>query len=77
MDNELALVPIMHQLSHYRDCKKFLRWLIRNRIIGHNLLEWVKIEHGNSVMGMVQFIVKFHNKDAENKSIILGKDWFK
>lgn len=77
IDNNMALVPIMHQLSHYRDVNKFLKWLIMNRIIGFNLLDWLKINHNNSVMGMVKFITRYHNKELEDRAIILGKDWIK
>lgn len=75
MDGNSLLAPIMHQLSHYRDCDKILKWLIRNKIVGFNLFDWLKIEHQNSLMSMVKFIVKSHNKDREEKPIILNKDW--
>lgn len=77
MDGELAVLPIFHQLSHYRSCDNFLKWLIANRIIGQTLLDWLKIEHSNSVMAMVQFIVKNCNKDRNIRPIILNKDWLK
>lgn len=75
INGNMTVVPVMHQLSRYRDCQKFLKWLIINNITGHNLLDWLKIDFDNSVMGMVKFIVKTHNKDKDLKPIILGKDW--
>ena len=75
MAGRLAVVPILHQLSHYVFCDSLLRWLVKNRIVGNNLIEWLKIEHDGSVLGMVQFIVKHHNKNKEIKPIILNKDW--
>lgn len=77
MDGNLAVVPILHQLSHYRDVDKFLVWLNRNNIKGQNLIEFLKFEHQNSVMGMVKFIVKSHNKNRDLKPIVIGRDWIK
>lgn len=76
-DDNSSLIPIMHQISHYRYRNNILRWLIHNRIIGNNLLEWLKIDHDNSVMGMVRFIIKSNNKDKEFKTIIMHRDWIK
>jgi len=77
MDGNVQLVPIMHQLSHYTSINGILTWLIRNRITGYNLVDWLKINHNNSLMGMVKFIIKHHNKDLEERAIILGRDWVK
>ena len=71
------VVPIMHQLIHYKDCNKFLKWLIKNQIVGYNLLDWIKVEHQSSVLGMVQTIVKYNNKNREIRPMLLGKDWVK
>ena len=70
-------IPIMHQLSHYVHCDKFLRFLLLNKITGRDLFDWVKIEFNNSIMAMVQFIVKYCNKNKETKPIYLNKDWIK
>lgn len=77
INGNLALVPIMHQLSHYRDINKFLSWLNRNHIVGNNLVEWLQLTHQNSVLNMVKFIVKRHNKGIQNNELIFGKDWIK
>ena len=77
MDERIELVPIMHQISHYRYCNSILKWLISNRITGMNLLDWIKIYHSNSVMCMVKFIIKHYNKERENRAIILNRDWIK
>lgn len=77
IDGYPSLTPIMHQLSHYTSRNGVLVWLIRNKITGYNLLSWLKNNHNNSVMGMVQFIVMRHNKDLEVKPIIMNKDWIK
>ena len=75
MNGKYELLPIMHQLSRYRDHKKFLKWLFLNGITGQNLFEWLKIKFNNSTMSMVKFIVKHHNKNIEEKPIFLGRDW--
>ena len=77
MNGNMSLVPVMHQLSHYRDIDKFLTWLDRNHIVGNNLTEWLQQNHQNSVLNMVKFIVSRHNKGIQNNELILGKDWIK
>ena len=75
MNDNVLLAPIMHQISHYKYRDGILKWLINNNITGYNLVDWLKINHGNSVMGMVKFIIKHHNKEFEERPIILNKDW--
>ena len=70
-----GLIPFMYQLAHYVKCNMFLEWLIKNNIIGRNLIDWLKIYHQNSIMNMVKFIIKSHNKNKEYHPIILNKDW--
>lgn len=77
MNEKFELLPIFHQLAHYRDCDRFLRWLLQNNITGSNLVDWIKTIHKNSVMSMVKFIVKFNEKNREEKAIVLGRDWIK
>lgn len=71
----IELLPIMHQLSRYRDVDRILKWLIQNRITGNNLHEYVRDTFKNSVMSMVKFIVKYSNKNRELAPVIIGKDW--
>jgi len=75
MNGEYGLLPIMHQLTRYVDCDRFLNWLINNRLTGRDLLEWINTHHNKSVLGMVQFIIKHSEKNNEVKPIILNKDW--
>jgi len=77
MNGKFELLPILHQLTHYKDCDKFLKWLHLNNITGINLIEWLKINHNGSLMGMVKFIIKYQNKNREENPIILGRDWVK
>ena len=75
MDGNIHLIPIMHQLYCYRDCRGFLKWLVLSNIKGTNLLDWLKVNHNNSVLSMVKFIIKSQNKALEEKPIIYGKEW--
>ena len=72
-----VLIPVMHQLSHYVYRDVILKWLLNNNIIGRNLADWLKITHNNSILGMVKFILRIHNKDQEEKAIVLNRDWVK
>ena len=73
----LPCVSIMSQLVHYRYCDRFLKWLISNRLTGRDFFEWFKIMFNNSVLHMVQFIVKYQGKNHFLKPIIFNKDWVK
>lgn len=75
IDEDQSLIPTMHQLNHYVHCDKFLAWLINNRLTGKNFKEWFKEKHQNSVMSLVQFIIKHSEKNKEVKPLILNKDW--
>ena len=75
MNDSLELLPVLHQLSRYKRCDNFLKWLIKNRITGQTLIEWLRIEHSGSVIFMVQFMIKHQYKNKEYRPIILGKDW--
>lgn len=71
------LLPIMHQLLHYRHCDNFLRWLCLNKITGSNLIDWLKVCHNNSILNMVKFIIKSCEKNKELRPVMLGKDWIR
>ena len=75
IDDKPQLVTVMHQLTRYKDCDKFLKWLNANRLTGENLIDWMKINFNNSTIGMVKFIIMHYNKNNEQKPIIVGKDW--
>ena len=72
-----SVTPVMHQLSSYTSRDGILQWLIANRIIGPTLLDWLKVEHSNSVLGMVKFVIQHHNKEKEERAIIFNKDYIK
>ncbi|MCK5608298.1 hypothetical protein KAR91_40830 [Candidatus Pacearchaeota archaeon] len=75
MNDNIKLVNVMHQLTHYVHCDKFLSWLIRNNITGMNLEQWLMINFKNSIMSMVQYIIKVSENNSEFKPIIFNKDW--
>lgn len=75
VDDDLTVIPIMHQLSRYVHCDKFLKWLIANRITGKDLRYWLTFQHANSVMTMVQFIIMKVNREKVFRPVLLGKDW--
>ena len=74
MNDVVTLTPIMHQLTRYKDVDGILKWLIINKITGHNLKDFLAINHNNSVMGMVKFIIEHRDKLINPNAIILGKD---
>ncbi len=76
MDGNLSLVHYMHQLDRFLHCDNILKWLIQNRIIGKTLQEWIEINFNRSTLSMVQFIIKYREKNSEYKPIIKNKDWF-
>lgn len=73
IDGQPTLVKVMHDLTRYKDCHKFLRWLIINNITGKNLVSWLKENFGDSTLAMINFICKKqHNKDYR---VLHGRDW--
>jgi len=75
IDDDPVIVPIMHQLTRYKDCYKILKWLYQNNMRGKNLKDWIKVSFNDSVISMVQYIVMRNNQETKEKPIIYGKDW--
>lgn len=75
LNENLKLLPLMHQLTSYRDIDRILNWLIMNNLTGKNLEEWIKGNFENSVMSMVKWIIMHQNKEKDYRPIIYGRDW--
>ena len=69
------LLPIIYQMSSYFRFEGCLNWLYENKITGKTLLDWLKIEHDGSIMGMMQFILMKINKNKTIMPILANKDY--
>lgn len=73
-DGDQRLLPMMHQLWHYRRHPELLNWLIGRRITGPLFFQFVKVEFDGSVMAMVKYILSV--LDSDQKTVIeYGRDW--
>lgn len=75
IDGEPSLLPIMHQMDHYKDSEKILSWLIKNKLTGKNLKQWFDGNFQGSVLSFIKWVAMKSNKEKEYRPIISGKDW--
>lgn len=69
-------LPLIFTLKqHYPACDSILNYLIKNKIIGVKLFNWVKVEFCNSPLKAWQYCLSKIESD-KNKKIILGKDFY-
>lgn len=73
-DGDERLLPMMHQVWHYRRHPEILAWCIRHRITGPVFFQFLKTEFDGSVMSMVKFILGAIDSEPKEK-ITYGIDW--
>ena len=75
IDQDPRVIPIAHGISRYKNQLDISIWLIRNKITGEILLDFLKVNFENSIMSMVKFIIMKINKDNQIKPIYAHKDY--
>lgn len=75
VDSEVSLLPVMHYLTAFKRCDFILEWLIRNRMTGKNLMQWIGIRWANSLLSMVKYILMKLDHETEMKPIYLGGEY--
>ena len=75
IDDDPRVMPIAHQISKYKNSLDITDWLIKNKITGIILLDFLKTKFENSILEMVKFIIMKINKDKEPKPIYAHKDY--
>ena len=75
INDDPRVMPIAHQISKYKNSLDITVWLIKNKITGIILLDFLKSKFENSILDMVKFIIMKINKDKEPKPIYAHKDY--
>ena len=75
IDQDPRVMPIAHEISKYKHSLDITVWLIKNNITGKILLDFLKNNFENSIMGMIKFIIMKINGDKEIKPIYAHKDY--
>jgi len=75
LDGEVSILPIMHQISNYRDADKILSWLIKNSLTGKEFKTWFNGNFQGSLLSMIKWVAMKNNKEKEYRPIMAGRDW--
>lgn len=77
VDGDGEAVPILYQMQPLTRLKDILRWLIQNKITGHNFVEWYRVTHDKSTLSIASWALKFIRKDLDPQPLYLDKDWLR
>ncbi len=75
MDDHPAAPPLLYHVDRFRRCDEILRWLINNYLIGRKFVEWVRHEHGNSILRAGAHVLMKIDRDRVIKPVIGGRDY--
>lgn len=75
MDGHPSVPALLYHLDRFRRCDDMLRWLIRNQLTGAKFLEWVRHEHGGSILKAGAFVLQRLARDHSMPRIIGGRDY--
>jgi hypothetical protein len=76
MEDRTESVRVMHLMDGHVLCDEMLRWLVRNRLTGVRLLEWLRFEHRGSVFGAMKYLVMRVERERKVRPVIAGIDYF-
>lgn len=65
----------LHMCSQFYRCNDMIVWLIRNRLTGKNLLEWIRFEHGGSNFQMAKYVLTKVKREKLLQPVIAGQDF--
>ena len=77
MDGDSRIVPILHRMQPLTRLKDILQWLVLNGITGENFVQWYYELHGESIVSIASWALKYIRRDLTPQPIIYGKDWLK
>ena len=75
IQNDHRLPGLMYELyRHFPRCEHILRWLIKNKIVGEKLFNWVNQDMERSPLAAWSYILGKIEGEKKFK-VIYGKDW--
>jgi tRNA A37 threonylcarbamoyladenosine biosynthesis protein TsaE len=75
MDGDASAAPLLYHLDKYRRADELLKWLIRNGLTGRRFVEWVKCEHGNSVLKAGAYLLMKIEHEKKTRPVLIGDDY--
>ena len=71
LDGQIDMCGIVFHLhKHYRDCDMILKYLIRYKLTGYKLANWIKFEHDNSMLKAFNHVLRQIKRDHEYLTLI-------
>lgn len=74
-DGEEQVLRVLYRMQGLTRLDEVLSWLVEARLTGKNLLAWMRIQHENSLLKTVSFILMRVNNDKAVQPLFIGKDW--
>ena len=66
--------PLIHNFYKYKKFDVIIQWLFDNNVKGMKLVDWVRIEHNNSPLFAVIYILKRVERDIHRDRISASLD---
>lgn len=70
-----AAPPYLWHLNRFRRCDQILSWLIRNELTGMKFIQWVRNDHGGSILNAGAAVLQKLDRESGPRKIIGGKDY--
>lgn len=74
-DGDSRVLPALHMCTQFYRCDEMVEWLLKHKITGHNLWDWIKESHGGSYFSMAKFVLTRVKREAVLQPVIAGRDF--
>lgn len=69
------LGPLLFHWLNYRECDDILRWSLKHRYTGKNLLCLYRDRFNYSPLNLTKWVLKELHREKELKAVVVGKDY--
>lgn len=65
----------MAEILRYRKREEILQWLVLNNLTGDNFAAWLSVEHGESLLSAMAFVLMKLRNEKELQPVLAGRDY--
>lgn len=74
-DDQFKALDLIHNLSGFVHCEPMFEWMIRNKMVGKNLLETWALDFEYSWLSLGKWVLMKARGDQDVRKVIAGKDY--
>lgn len=74
-DGDSRVPPILYQLYRYRRHHEMCQWIVDHRLIGPQLIAWLKNDFEGSPMKMAAFIISKLEHERKMRPVLIDRDY--